>query len=61
VLSPDDRRKIGRLYEEDSVKIPQLATRFAVSNQAIRYVLAELKLLRTKRKTQKCGASASTN
>jgi predicted DNA-binding protein YlxM (UPF0122 family) len=44
-LTETDSVKIVSLYSVDEVPIPQLAKRFAVSNQAIRDVLRKHKVL----------------
>jgi len=54
--------KIVRLYQE-GVSIPQLALRFRLTNQGIRYVLMQRKVLRLtyakpKRKNTICGINA---
>jgi hypothetical protein len=58
----DIEDRIVRLYQE-GVSISQLAIRFHLTNQGIRYVLTKRKVLRytLKRKNPACGMNVSPN
>jgi hypothetical protein len=46
-LTESDSKKIVSLYSVDEVPIPQIATRFGVSNQTIRDVLLKQNVLKS--------------
>jgi hypothetical protein len=60
VRNEDHWNRIAYLYGE-GVTIPQLALRFNLTNQAIRYVLIKRNLLRKRRRKNQCGVNASAN